>query len=184
MRKQIIMGLGLTLVLAGTSAAQGQADRRQERPRGTQQRGPEMRGPRGMPDGLLLRDITLTGEQRSQIAQLRKSERESLEARRDQGEAQRREVRAARARGDTAAVRAILTRNRQAMEQEQQRRFDAIRGILTAEQRVQFDKNVAELKARDAERAQRMGDRGPREERGQPRGGKVAPRGGSFGSRG
>ena len=40
--------------------------------------------------------------------------------------------------------------------------FAAIRNILTADQRVTFDKNVAELKQRGQERAGRVGDRGQR----------------------
>lgn len=146
MRKQIIMGLGLALTIAGTAAAQQQDAKRGHREHAGEQRGQGMRG-RGGPDGLLLKGIELTEGQRAQIAQLGKSQREAMQARRGQGQTQRSEVRAARERGDTAAIRAVMTKNRQAMGQERAQHIAAIRNILTTDQRVQFDRNVAELQA-------------------------------------
>jgi Spy/CpxP family protein refolding chaperone len=161
MRKSILMGLGLALSVAGTAIAQ-QAPQAGERPaRG--ERGGQMDGRRqGGPDGLLLKDITLTEGQRTQIAQLRKTQRDQMEARREQGEKQRETLRTARERGDTAAVRQAMQQRRQVMEQERTQHVAAIRNLLTAEQRVQFDKNVAELKAREARRAERGEGMGPR----------------------
>lgn len=79
---------------------------------------------RGGPDGLLLTGITLTEGQRTQIAQINKTQR------------------------------------RTQMEQARAQHIVAVRNIFTAERRIQFDKNVAELKAREAERGQRVGTRG------------------------
>lgn len=163
MRKQIIMGLGLALTITGTAAAQ-QQDANRGRDRAGEQRGPGMRGSGG-PDALLLKGIELTEGQRAQIAQLGKTQREAMQARRGQDDTQREQVRAARERGDTAAVRAIVTKNRQAGQQERAQHLAAIRNILTAEQRVQFDRNVAELQARGDEREQRVRARDQRPDR-------------------
>ena len=163
MRKSIFMGLGLALSVAGTAIAQAPQD--SQRPvRGERgERGGQMDGRRqGGPDGLLLKDVTLTEGQRTQIAQLRKTQRDQMEARREQGQKQRETLRAARERGDTAALRQAMQQRRQAMEQERAQHIASIRNLLTAEQRVQFDKNVTELKARETQRAERGGKMGPR----------------------
>lgn len=60
-----------------------------------------------------------------------------------------------------------MQRNRQVMEQAREQHIAAVRNILTAEQRVQFDKNVAEMKQRQAKRGERFGRKGERGPRGQ-----------------
>ena len=161
MRKSILMGLGLALSVAGTAIAQQTPQAGQRPARG--ERGGQMEGRRqGGPDGLLLKDITLTEGQRAQIAQLRKTQRDQMGARREQGDKQRDAMRAARERGDTAAIRQAMQQRRQVMEQERTQHIAAIRNLLTAEQRVQFDRNVAELKSREAQRAERGEGMGPR----------------------
>jgi periplasmic protein CpxP/Spy len=172
MRKSILMGLGLALSFAGAAAAQqpgrsgdapGRAHAEGHRGKG---RGHDMSAGRAEgrdlgPRGLLFKDITLTDAQKAQLKTLRETQRPAKnEANRAEFEKQREEMRAARQRGDTAAVRAIMTRNRQAMEQRRAQQLAAIRGILTVDQRVQFDKNVAELRQREQERANRFSDRG------------------------
>ena len=152
MRKNILMGLGLALSLAGTAAAQQSEPQRRDK---GEQRGARGEGKRGMPDGLLLKGITLTEGQRAQIAQIEKTQREAFQAKRESGREQKEQMRAARERGDTAAVRAIVQRHRQTMRQDRAQHVAAIRNILTVEQRVQFDRNVAELQARQAKRAER-----------------------------
>lgn len=169
MRTTILVGLGLAFSLAGVAAAQqpGKAGARRER--AGDERGPGMRG-RGGPDGLLLKDITLTDGQRTQIAKIRTTQREQMATTREQRREQMQQLRAARQQGDTAAVRQLAERNRTAMQQERQRHLAAIRAVLTAEQRVQFDKNVAELQARVAQRGQRQP--GPHAGHGGRRGGR------------
>lgn len=103
----------------------------------------ERRG-RGGPDGLLLKDIQLTEGQRAQIAQLRKTQRDAMVKR------------------DTTVTR----------EERRAQHIAAVRNLLTAEQRVQFDKNVTELKAREAHRAQKVGQRGERGGRGRGKPGR------------
>jgi Spy/CpxP family protein refolding chaperone len=153
MRTSILMGLGLALSVAGTAVAQQPQDGPRS-PRAGERAG-EMKGRRGGPDGLLLRDITLTEGQRTQIAQVRKTQRAAMEANREKNRAQFDELRAARQRGDTAAVRRAFETRRAAMQQEREQHIAAVRNLLTAEQRVQFDRNVAELKTREAQRAER-----------------------------
>ena len=45
------------------------------------------------------------------------------------------------------------------MEQRREQQFAAIRTMLTADQRKQFDANVAEMKQRQAQRGERDGGR-------------------------
>jgi Spy/CpxP family protein refolding chaperone len=172
MRKSVIMGIGLALSLAGAAAAQ-QADTAAPRRDRIQGQGApasklDGRGRFGGPGGLLFKDIALSETQKTQFKELRKSQHDKLEANREQRRKQFDELRAARERGDTTAARAIVQRNRQAMEQTREQEIAAIRNILTTEQRVQFDKNVAELKQREAERVKRFGEKGQRGPRGRP----------------
>lgn len=181
MRTSIFVGLGLALSMAGTAIAQqpqaaGKAPRARAGERG------QMDGRRGGPDGLLLKDITLTEGQRTQIAQLRKTQHAQAQANREKNRGQADDLRAARERGDTAAVRKAFEARRQAMAAERAQHIAAIRTLLTAEQRVQFDRNVAELKARETQRAERgprmQGRQGQRGEggRGSIGGGRVGAR--------
>lgn len=166
MRRSILVGLGLALSVAGTAVAQQPQDGPRARRGGERAGQAEVR--RGGPDGLLLKGISLTEQQRVQIAQLRKSQREEMRAQREKNHAQHKALREARQRGDTAAVRKEFAARRAAMRQERDEHVARIRTLLTAEQRVQFDRNVAELEARLARRAARgaMGERGHRGHRG------------------
>jgi len=174
MRKSIFMGLGLALSLAGVAAAQQPGTEAPKRDRGEDHRG----GPggrfqgRGGPGGFLLKDITLTDAQKAQVKQLHESQKTKMDANRDAMKKQFDEARAARQRGDTTAARALMQRNRDAMEAARTQETAALRNILTADQRVQFDKNVAEMKQRQAERANRVGQKGQRGDGRGFRGGK------------
>lgn len=158
MRKTILMGLGLAVALAGTAAAQQGGQEAPGRSKVEKQGRFDKRG--GAPDGFLLRGITLSDAQKVQVQELRKSDRAKLKTNREAAKSQMGEARAARQRGDTAAARATAQRNRQVMAQEREQHVAAVRGILTVEQRVQFDKNVAELKQRQQARAGQGGPRG------------------------
>ena len=174
MKKSILIGLGVAL-FASTAIAQApdSARKAEKGKRGGEYGQMGCRRGRGGPDGLLLKGISLTEGQRTQIAQLRKTQHDQMDARRDANKVEMGKLREARQRGDTAAVRAAMAQRRTQMEQERAQHIAAVRNILTAEQRVQFDKNVAELKARQTERAQRVGQKGDRPGRGkQFRGGR------------
>jgi Spy/CpxP family protein refolding chaperone len=164
MRKSIFMGLGLALSLAGVAAAQQPGTDAPKRDRGQDHRGSGGRF-EGRGGGFLLKDITLTDAQKAQVKQLHESQKAKMDANRDAMKKQFDEARAARERGDTTAARAIMQRNRDAMEAARSQEVAALRNILTADQRVQFDKNVAEMKQRQAERGKRVGQDGQRDGR-------------------
>ena len=170
MRKQIFTGLGLALALAAVAGAQQPADSAHHRrgERGGQFEG-RHRGPGG-PMGLLFKDITLTDAQKAQLKTLREADRSQFQATRDARKKDFEQVRALRQKGDTAGVRALVEKNRQAMQVQRDQQIAKIRNVLTAEQRVQFDKNVAELKQRAAQRGERFGREGGRGRRGGPDG--------------
>lgn len=171
MRKSMFaLGLGLALSLAGAAGAQqtGQQDHQGHggRPgRGGQWEG---RGPRGGgPEGFLLKGITLTDAQKSQLKTLREQDRAQFESRRGQGDARMQQMREARQKGDTAAMRQLRDQFRSERQAEMERHAQALRGILTPAQRTQFDANLAEAKQRQAQRDSawangRGGERGGR----------------------
>lgn len=168
MRKNSIgAALALALSLGVASVATAQGGNRPERPRAAQD-GAFRRGAGG-PDAMLLRGITLTKEQQERVAALRASQRpERVGAGRARGEKGGGAAMAGapRQRGDTAGMGA----RRAAMQKRGEQHITALRAILTADQRVQFDRNVAELKARRAERGDagapgQSGGRRPRAER-------------------
>ena len=140
MRKSTVittLALALTIGVAGTAAAQYGA------PDSGMRRGP---GGRGNPEAMLLRGITLSSDQQARVDQMADARRKEMEAQRaargDSG------ARSERERGDTTGMGA----RRAEMERRRDAQIASLRAILTDDQRVQFDKNVAELKARMAER--------------------------------
>jgi Spy/CpxP family protein refolding chaperone len=104
---------------------------------GTPQQGQgEMRRGGGM-GGMLLKDITLTDAQKEQVKTIReKYLPQQLELRKS--------AQAVGGPPDEAT--------RSKMMDLQSKQAAEIRAVLTADQQVQFDKNLAELKARAAER--------------------------------
>ncbi|AHG89375.1 protein of unknown function Spy-related protein [Gemmatirosa kalamazoonensis] len=161
MRKTISIGaLALALVAAGVSAQPPRGDAAPRRDTADStfrgRRGP---GGPGGPERMLLKGITLTDAQRQQIAALH--DRQRAEAARDEGRKAFDEVRAARQRGDTAAARAKMAELRTQMDRRREQQVASIRSLLTADQRTQFDANVAEMEKRQAQRGER-GERGGR----------------------
>ena len=74
--KMLTSALALALTLATTAGAQStDRDNRAERPRGAQQDSVGRRGPRGGPERMLLRGITLSAAQQAKLADLRRRER-------------------------------------------------------------------------------------------------------------
>jgi Spy/CpxP family protein refolding chaperone len=155
--RTLTTALALALTVAVSAGAQS-TDRgqRPERPRGAQQDSVGRRG-RGGPERMLLRGITLSADQQSKLADLQRREREQFDAnrpRRDGGPNGRNGgARPQRQRGDTTGMGA----RRAEFEKRFEQRIAAVRNILTSDQRVQFDKNVAELKSRRAENGSRFG---------------------------
>jgi hypothetical protein len=144
MRKtSIITGLALALALGGVGVASAQSATRPERQRGAQQDSSFSRG-RGGPGGMLLRGITLSADQQTRIKALGERQHQQMDAQRATGN----DTRGQRQRGDTTGFGA----RRAQMEQRRAQHIAELRSILNREQRVQFDKNVAELKTGAAQR--------------------------------
>ena len=152
MRKILIVtGLGLALSLGGGSVASAQGAARPQR---AQQDSSFRRG--GLGGGMLLKGIALTADQKAKVTAIRERQRAAFTAQRKANGAQ---ARPNRQRGDTTgfgARRAEFAKQREAQVNE-------MRSILTSEQRVQFDKNVAEMKAHRAENGGRFGGRGAKD---------------------
>ncbi len=171
-----ITTLGLALVLGAGAAVSAQppvggrpdaaaADTTHRGRRGPGGPGGERRGARG-PEGLLLRDITLTDAQKQQVATLRQQQRERMRAERGQVGAGRDANRdgangAQRQRPDSATIAA----RRKQFAEQRQRDEAALRAILTPAQQKQFDANRAEMEKRMRDRQAQAGDRAPRGER-------------------
>jgi len=111
---------------------------------------------------MLLRGITLSADQQAKLAELQTRERAQLDAnrprRQDGVNGQNGAARPQRQRGDTTGTAA----RRAEFEKRFEQRIAVVRNILTADQRVQFDKNVTELKTRRAEGGARFGGRSAR----------------------
>jgi Spy/CpxP family protein refolding chaperone len=154
--RTLTTALALALTVAATAGAQStERGQRPERPRGAQQDNAGRRG-RGGPELMLLRGITLSADQQAKLADLQRHEREQFDAnrqRRDGANGRNGEARPQRQRGDTTGMAARRAEFAKRFEQ----RIAAVREILTADQRVQFDKNVAEMKARRADNGGRFG---------------------------
>lgn len=113
--------------------------------------GPGMRrgGMRG--DAMeFLRDLNLTDAQRTQIRTINEKYRTQFESSRDKARSDFETARAARQRGDTAAARAALTKDRDAIKAQaeavQNQRLNDIRAVLTPDQRAKLDARVAQRK--------------------------------------
>ena len=125
------LAFALCAGMASVAAAQGQPEP------GKQGQG-EMRRGGGM-GGMLLKDITLTDTQKDQIKTIReKYAPRQLELRKS--------VQATGVADDATRARMAELQNQQAAE---------IRVILTADQQVTFDRNLAEMKTRSNARSGR-----------------------------
>ena len=117
-------------------------------------RGPG-RGGQGMMDSVLLKGISLTDSQKSQLTELRQTERAKMQAAggAQQGRGDFQAIREAREKGDTVTANRLMAEQRTKMEARRDAQFAAIRGILTGDQQKQFDANVAEMKEHPMQRA-------------------------------
>jgi protein CpxP len=150
MKKLILMAAFAALTSATVVAAQ-----QPDRP-GMPGRGPGRGGGRGGPmmmDRMLLRGITLTDAQKTQLEALHEADRQRMEADRANGAGRQdmEAIRAARQKGDTAAAKQLMDAQRAKMDARRDEQIAALRGLLSADQTAAFDANVAELKKREAE---------------------------------
>jgi Spy/CpxP family protein refolding chaperone len=137
------LALAMTLGVAAVSQAQQPTQQtRQQHRAGQQWQGRGERG--GM--GYLLKDITLTEQQKAQLKELRakdgkKGDNKEFAEKRD-------EMKEARQKGDTVALRKIREDVRDEMKERREHQIKEIREILTPDQRTIFDRNVADAQQR------------------------------------
>ena len=150
---------------AATAAAAQQTQPSTPRARGAH--GRMGMGPgRGMrADAGLLRGITLSDAEKANLKAVHEKYAPQMKTVREQFKPQREAMRAARQRGDTAAVRALMEKNGPAERTAFQRIADAqrndLRAALSPENRAKFDTNAAQMQKRMAKRAGKHGGRRP-----------------------
>jgi Spy/CpxP family protein refolding chaperone len=165
MKKFVLMAAFAAFASAGVAAAQQPGP-----PPGG--RAPGGRGGPGggmMMDRMLLRGITLTDAQQTQLKALHDADQQKMQAERANGGGRQEmeAIRAAREKGDTATAKQLMDAQRVKMDARRDEQVAAIRGILSSDQMAAFDANVAEMKKREAEGGGRggfggRGGRGPR----------------------
>jgi Spy/CpxP family protein refolding chaperone len=158
------LGVALVLALSAASAASAQASQRPDRALGAQSDSGFRAGGRrgGGPEAMLLRGIALTESQKTRLQELRAGERKEFGRQGGRGErGQRPDVAQKGQARDTTGMAA----RRAEMEKRREQRLASIRSILDSQQRVQFDKNVAEMKAHAPGRGGEGARRGERSDR-------------------
>lgn len=139
MRRTIVAGIALALTVSFASVSSAQEMKQGERH--------ARRG--GV--AFLLKGIELTDQQKDQLKALHQKEGRNA-ADKAGFEKKREEMKAARAKGDTASLRAFRMASREQMKQRHEQRLDQVRAILTPAQREVFEKNLAAGEERMKER--------------------------------
>ncbi len=159
--RSLALGAMLLVGVAGISAAQSTTAPQAKPDSGMHRRGPraggEFRGRRG-PGRDFMADLNLTDAQKAQINAIRQKYQPQNGALRTQAKPYIDAARAARQKGDTAAVRSNMEKARQVMQGGQSIRTQEmaeIRNVLTPAQQAKFD-------ARQKEMADRRGKGGRR----------------------
>ena len=106
-------------------------------------------------DQMLLRGITLSDAEKANLKAVHQKYAAQMKAINQQYKPQHEQIRAARQRGDTAAVRSLMAQN--SGERDQMRSLmtaerSDIRNALTTENQAKFDANAANMKKRMAKR--------------------------------
>ncbi len=112
-------------------------------------------GPGRGADQALLRGITLSDGEKANLKAVHAKYASQMKAIREQYKPQHDQIRAARQRGDTAAIRSLMAQN--SGERDQTRSLmtaerNDLRGALTPENQAKFDANAATMKKRFAKR--------------------------------
>jgi Spy/CpxP family protein refolding chaperone len=147
---------GFALALAAASSAQDAAA--QQQPRGQHEQHAAEGRRQGGRQERLFQGITLSDAQRQQIRAIFQEGRPERgdRAARPQGE---RGQRAEGQRGErpqlTEAQRAELQKRRAEFQARRQQQIARVRAVLTAEQRTQFDRNLAQAEAQRGKRGER-----------------------------
>jgi Spy/CpxP family protein refolding chaperone len=156
-------GVALVAVLGAASVSLAQETQPKQGERGARHgaewKGSREGGPRGM--GLLLKGIDLSEQQKTQLTELHQKQRANRPAGADR-QRMPEEARAARERGDTAALRRMRTERFAEMQQRREQFASQVRAILTPAQREVFDRNLAEARQRFEEHKDERGRNGQR----------------------
>jgi Spy/CpxP family protein refolding chaperone len=156
--------LAVALLTFG-AAAVASAQQPSPTPRAHERAGAGMRGFRHGGVNPLLRGITLSDAEKANVASVNKQHAAQMKALREKYKPQHDAMRAARQRGDTAALRTLVEQSkgeRQEMQQLMQSERNDIRGALSAENQAKFDANVAAFQKRAANRGAKGQFRGKR----------------------
>src|SRR5262245_38030835 len=151
--------LAALLVFGAATAAVAQ----QTQPSTPHARGKMGMGPgRGMrAGGGLLRGLTLSDAEKANLKAVHQKYAPQMKTLREQFKPQHDAMRAARQRGDTAAVRALWEKNGPAERDAFKRMADAqrndLRAALSAENQAKFDANAAAMQKRMEQRAGKHG---------------------------
>jgi Spy/CpxP family protein refolding chaperone len=158
MRKSHVIGIAIISLLTVGSVAQAQTAAPRA-PQARQQRGGRFERGRGR----LLRGIKLSDAEKARVKEIRENYKTESKALRESLRPAMQDMRAAREKHDTVAMKAAWDRtaaDRQKLDALMQRERAEIRTALTAEHQTQFDANVKQLDERRAGR--KKGGRGHR----------------------
>ena len=111
-----------------------------------------MRAPRA-----LMRGVNLTDAQKTQIKGIHQKYQSQFKSIRDANKPAIDSARAARQRGDTAAVRAAFEKSRGQFESLRQQELNEVRGVLTPDQQKTFDANLQQMQSRREQHGKRAG---------------------------
>ena len=142
-----LLVLGGAAGIAGAQAPEAKQGKRGDR--GGMLR--EGRGPLGDVSRGLFRGITLSDAEKASVKTVHEKYQAQFKTLREANKPQREELKAARQRGDSAAVKAIWDKgadHRAKMQSLTEQMRGELRTALTPEHRAQFDTNVSEMKQR------------------------------------
>jgi len=158
MRKSHVIGIAIISLLTVGSVAQAQ-NATPGAPQARQQRNGRFEKGRGR----LMRGIKLSDAEKARVKEIRERYKTESKTLRESLRPAMQDVRAARQKHDTVAMKAAwdrTTADRQKLDALMQRERAEIRSTLTPEQQTQFDANVKQLAERRAGR--KHGGRGHR----------------------
>jgi Spy/CpxP family protein refolding chaperone len=162
MRKTDVIGIAIISLLIVGSVAQAQTAA-PSAPQARQQRGGRFEKGRGR----LLRGIKLSDAEKARVKEIRQKYQTESKALRESLRPAKQEMRTAREKHDTVAMKAAWDRtaaDRQKLDALMQRERAEIRTVLTPEQQTQFDANVKQLDERRDGRTKGKGHRPRRAE--------------------
>ncbi|HEY0527396.1 MAG TPA: Spy/CpxP family protein refolding chaperone [Gemmatimonadaceae bacterium] len=170
--RTVALGALMIAGFAGVSGAQASSSTPRTRPdSGWHRRGPGGAGQAGGERGGrgefgFARNLNLTDAQKTQIKAIRQKYQPQNQALRDRAKPFMEAARAARQKGDTAAVRSNMLKAREVMQSGQSfhtQENAEIRNVLTADQRVKFDawqKQMADRRAQGGRGGKGFGRKG------------------------